>query len=78
MKITDDMLTEWFPGDVKPVHTSVYDVQDRSIQCNCCCTWAHWDGRRFVRYGKVAGLLAVTQEVHGVRNWRGLKEKHHG
>ncbi|KGC14876.1 hypothetical protein DM48_346 [Burkholderia gladioli] len=68
-------VTEWYPANVKPVRVGVYDIQDKSIRCNCCCTWAHWDGEKFVRYGKFGGVMYVTQEVRDVRTWRGLAEK---
>lgn len=68
-------LSPWFSVETKPVHIGLYDIRDRSIRCNCCCTWAHWDGSQFVRYGKMAGILDVRQVVHGVREWRGLAEE---
>jgi len=67
--------TKWFPASIQPTHSGIYDVRDSSISCKCCHTWAHWDGRQFVRYGTVSGILGVYQVVEGVKQWRGLAEE---
>ena len=63
MKITDDMLTGWFPGDVKPVRVGEYE---RLYGNNPYID--KWNGQKWV-YGP-AGEECFTQ----IRPWRGLKE----
>ena len=79
MKITDDMLTEWFPPYVRPVHEGVYPTL--------------WKGRHgFAHYGKngwghsyedfeIACRLSSGPNYPSYyqdKQWRGLKEKRHG
>ncbi|KOR22970.1 hypothetical protein [Burkholderia cenocepacia] len=71
MKITDDMLTEWFPADVSPVHIGRYLTKSRhgsSLE-----DWvAYWDGSLWLEFEGGSPL------VHQRRIWKGLKEQHHG
>jgi hypothetical protein len=60
-------LTDWFPGDVKPALTGLYQREYGN-------DWLtklpdYWDGRVW-RYKRPEGLIATNQE----RRWRGLAE----
>lgn len=71
MKITDDMLTEWFPPEIVPVNAGEYETialpPDRaSASVHAIFRDGKWKWPQ--------GNLCVFQN----RWWRGLKEKHHG
>ncbi|MBR8228051.1 hypothetical protein KDX05_06965 [Burkholderia vietnamiensis] len=70
MKITDDMLTEWFPGYVKPIHVGEYERRYGENPFT-----DKWDGEKWV-YGSVA--FFDEECLCQTHPWRGLKEKHHG
>ncbi|HDR9165770.1 TPA: hypothetical protein QDB28_006245 [Burkholderia vietnamiensis] len=78
MKITDDMLTEWFPGEISPVNPGVYMV--RSTYDPYVTLFARWDGYFWMaactkhRIASLTYVKSATQK----RIWKGLKEKHHG
>lgn len=72
MKITDDMLTEWFPKNIKPVHVGLYqrDYGDDLTEIP-----DYWDGSRWWIRAADGNIVARS----GLPlPWRGLKEKHHG
>ncbi|WP_321853144.1 hypothetical protein [Burkholderia cenocepacia] len=86
MKITDDMLTEWFPPHIKPIHVGVYSacmevVTDRFGTSHLEYGFARWDGHR---WGAMCSDIRSAEELlrrHAAsqaKSWRGLKEKHHG
>ncbi|CAJ8845859.1 Uncharacterised protein [Burkholderia pseudomallei] len=76
MKITDDMLTEWFPAaEYDPAHPGTYQTR----------TWLHPEPEqvlfelgewwKFTAEGeKFVSAFPVFRDAE----WRGLKEKHHG
>jgi hypothetical protein len=83
MKITDDMLTGWFPGDVKPIRRGLYIV--RKFPHLDWLYWRYWDGdfwRTGITYECGAPDTRVARGLSeaSIQNvqWRGLKEKHHG
>ena len=71
--MTDPKVTEWFKGDVKPVHVGWYDVSFE--------TFEHWDPDR--RYWNGKGWEWMSIFTHTMmkaavgRNdrWRGLAKK---
>jgi hypothetical protein len=67
MKITDDMLTGWFPPHIKPIHPGNYQVKSRFEECTVPWT-AYWDGRLWATSKN--GQILHWQD----RIWRGLKE----
>ncbi|WP_157661655.1 hypothetical protein [Burkholderia ubonensis] len=81
MKITDDMLTEWFPGDVKPVRSGVYAREVFYIEG----PFSYYDAERDRWYGSCdTPEQAKWMHEQGMSfsnrrpKWKGLKEKHHG
>ncbi|MEZ7525917.1 hypothetical protein [Burkholderia vietnamiensis] len=79
MKITDDMLTEWFPDFVDPTIEGVYEVEN--VVGTSTRYFSHWNGIGW------SWNMGTPDEAHRVasdtwrqshRGWRGLKEKHHG
>ncbi|UIY58161.1 hypothetical protein [Burkholderia cepacia] len=77
MKITDDMLTEWFPHEMKPVHVGVYETD-----FNVCRSggWAYWDGKNWGNSCRRPSEANNRRYPSAIQNkgWRGLKEKHYG
>lgn len=71
MKITDDMLTEWFPAPMNPAHEGAYQTKFSGgaevIRLRL------WNGARWM-YLEDPTQICVFQDC----DWRGLKEKHHG
>lgn len=71
MKIADDMLTEWFPPHIKPVHIGPYPVKSRFDEA--IIPWmAYWDGDVW-KTSKHGSVLRWQDRI-----WQGMKEKHHG
>ncbi|WP_141668048.1 MULTISPECIES: hypothetical protein [unclassified Burkholderia] len=76
MKITDDMLTEWFPADeYAPVHegeyetrTTLYPVPEQRLFAN-----GHW-WKFLSGIGKCESAFISFIGAE----FRGLKEKYHG
>ncbi|MDN7703311.1 hypothetical protein QZM15_33030 [Burkholderia sp. AU44665] len=67
MKITDDMLTEWFPDHVKPVHEGIYPTRIVGMplsELRCI-----WNGARWM-YLDSPKQPRIFQDLE----WRGLKE----
>lgn len=71
MKITDDMLTEWFPHRIKPMHEGIYETRFRGDPNPF--RLRIWNGARWM-YLEDPRQICVFQDCE----WRGLKEKHHG
>jgi hypothetical protein len=71
IRIMLDMLTDWFPGDVDPVHTGLYlrEWDDPRLAAEP----DFFDGKRWfcVHEGVQSKLPAFNQH----RRWRGLREK---
>ncbi|MBU9340660.1 hypothetical protein FOC27_09245 [Burkholderia multivorans] len=81
MKITDDMLTEWFDPDTKPVHRGVYPTE--LIICGLVKRgFSYWNGKEWshVRTTAQEAERFAKRFYAGIqwKYWRGLKEKHHG
>ena len=64
--------TPWFPATIKPRCNGWYEIQTKSLGCTCCCMDAYWNGRKFVRYGLLAGILRTCEAFRDVTQWRGL------
>ena len=65
-------LTQWFPGDVKPVHVGVYE---RRLKFKTGVYYSQWDGEKWLRLhltvedaAASAGALSVYQNLP----WRGV------
>lgn len=76
--ITDDMKTEWFPEDVKPVHIGAYEISyprrhPSHGQVALQGMPAHWDGKKWC-YSTCPESPLASQD----RPWRGLKAPHDG
>ncbi|MDR8915841.1 hypothetical protein [Burkholderia multivorans] len=81
MKITDDMLTEWFDPDTKPVHRGVYKTE--LIICGLVKRgFSYWNGKQWSNVKDTAQEAAqfAKRFLPGIqfKYWKGLKEKHHG
>jgi hypothetical protein len=59
--------TEWFAGDVRPVHVGLYE---RNYHNDLVNSPDYWDGE-YWRYCAASGIVAAMQR----RPWRGLAEK---
>lgn len=72
------MLTDWFPPDVKPVRSGVYQIRDGIMDED---TWySFWDGRSW-GYATCKGANTAFDERFSVtdlpqnQHWRGLSKK---
>ncbi|MGY6240582.1 hypothetical protein ACW910_24370 (plasmid) [Burkholderia ambifaria] len=79
MKITDDMLTGWFPPEVKPVHEGAYPTRDE----NGSQWFSYWDGYRWL-YGRqyfsgetirLTELMRNRPAAFQDRPWRGINKE---
>ena len=76
MKITDDMLTGWFPEEVKPVHTGVYPTEWRGKH-----GFAHFGkygwGHSYVDFDTACRLSNGThyRSDYQDKRWRGLNKE---
>ncbi|PRH46394.1 hypothetical protein [Burkholderia multivorans] len=70
MKITDDVLTEWFPTNVDPIRIGYYEMLNESTGT---VFMAWYSGCMWFR-----DLNGPTVPLVRIWPWRGLKEKHHG
>ena len=73
MKITDDMLTEWFPPHLNPVHVGFYQ-RDYS-DCFITSIPDYWDGKYWL-IGRKDGQ-AIERTSYRLP-WRGLKTAPNG
>ncbi|WP_154641227.1 hypothetical protein [Burkholderia cenocepacia] len=82
MKITDDMLTEWFPVTVKPVRGGEYEGRERRTRLRIRVFWRKLDDTNhfdWYVYKGTFGPFALWECVSDkLSAWRGLTEKHHG
>jgi hypothetical protein len=44
MKITEDMMTPWFPADVNPAYPGVYELNSADQDGRC---FSYWNGKFF-------------------------------
>lgn len=71
MKINDDMLTEWFPPSIKPVHEGLYPTRVYRYGVVMDCIWKNGEWH-FARHPE---RRCIFQD----RYWIGLKkEAFHG
>lgn len=76
--ITDDMKTEWFPEETKPVHVGAYEIGYPRIHpahgtAALQGMPAQWNGTEWCYPGGINKPLAAQN-----RPWRGLKAPHDG
>ena len=66
-------VTDWFPGDVKPVRRGVYERDYR----NGGIAFAMWNGRRWMYKGDTPteAFNETMQSRNSNLKWRGLAEK---
>lgn len=83
MKITDDMLTEWFPSDVDPIREGQYEIRYyeggpfRMMEYRS----GHWYFESDLDGEEIESAFGVRGGCSSIalgEAWRGLKEKHHG
>ncbi|EEE04605.1 hypothetical protein [Burkholderia multivorans] len=70
MKITDDMLTGWYPAKVYPLRIGYYEMLNESTGA---VFRAWYSGAMWFR-----DVNGPTVPLIRIWPWRGLKEKHHG
>lgn len=83
MNIADDMLTEWFPPHIKPVHIGVYQAcmevcTDRFGSSHVEYGFARWDGQRWGLMQddiKTAAERIHFQAASQAKVWRGLNKE---
>ena len=67
--------TPWFDAKAhKPVRKGIYEAQDQSMNCECCTTRLHWDGREWHSDLLTRGFWRTWVPDRDVRRWRGLAE----
>ena len=81
--ITDDMKTEWYPPEVKPVHSGVYEISYSPKSSNKALHgFAHFDGELWGWKQETAERAEKfpVRRVDNIQNkhWRGLKAPHDG
>uniref|UniRef100_UPI001CC3902A hypothetical protein n=1 Tax=Burkholderia diffusa TaxID=488732 RepID=UPI001CC3902A len=83
MKITDDMLTEWFPRAVDSKYAGIFVAN--KFQHSDLLYWRYWDGNEWWAGVSFEPQLPETSCLRNIRvEWIqvdmycGLKEKHHG
>ncbi|WP_176317108.1 hypothetical protein [Burkholderia vietnamiensis] len=76
MKITDDMLTEWFPEETHPSHDGVYEV--KNIVGTETRFFSHWnrDGWSTCMWTPDDAACVAQERRYRTeyRSWRGLKK----
>lgn len=68
-------LTDWIPGDIKPVRVGVYQ---RRTTSDGYVAWSYWNGRYWGSYEITAEWACLERKYKsGFQNipWRGLAEK---
>lgn len=83
MKITDDMLTEWFPNHVRPERVGLYEVHRPVLQDSPNeRTFMRWTGTHWTYQNGSYTDFGKPYVSEDKSKWRGLrkeaKEKHHG
>lgn len=70
----EDFYTPWFPITVPPAYDGRYQVQERTMPCNCC--WVDLEFRKGEWFGPVSSNPSVPYSVcvfpSTLRRWRGL------
>ena len=65
-------LTQWFPGDVKPVHIGVYE---RRLKFKPDVYYSQWDGEKWLWLHWTVEGAAASAGVHSAYQslpWRGV------
>lgn len=82
MKITDDMLTEWFPNHSRPVRAGLYEVHRPCITSGQMQDFMIWTGHHWTYQDGSYTDFGKPYLSEDKSTWRGLKkemkEKHHG
>lgn len=67
-------MTDWFPPDIKPVHSGVYQTEFAAGRGDL--GYSRWDGVHW-RYQYLSKAIAAGSEGIGSQNkrWRGLATK---
>lgn len=75
MKITDDMLTEWFQGKIKPARPGMYEVKRRYCDGQPMPDhYLQWTGNRWeYAYTFLLARKGDFAKVARDEKWRGLK-----
>lgn len=71
-RITNDMLTDWFPSIVKPVHEGLYDTRMGHGDDGPALRRL-WKDNNWWFNGQVVIVLCVVQQ----REWRGVTDEAH-
>lgn len=72
--MSNQKLTEWFPGEVKPVNKGVHK---RKCPVRGCQTYSKWNGKYWCMNSDNLLLAAscIDQSLFQDSEWRGLAEK---
>lgn len=69
--------TRWFPGDIKPIHTGVYEVQNM-YGSDFPVLFNFWSGKRWTGAAERIDDLVMYENPGAFavqdRIWRGLQE----
>ncbi|MCA8045530.1 hypothetical protein [Burkholderia arboris] len=71
MKITDDMLTEWFPNHVKPTRIGLYEVRRKDIRS----MFMMWNGTYWTYQDGAYTDFGKPYRCESTSKWRGLKDE---
>jgi penicillin-binding protein-related factor A (putative recombinase) len=79
MKITESMMTDWFPAKIKPIRSGEYEARERITRRKFRVYWrkiADTDYYDWYIYKGTLGPFNLWECVsHNMTSWRGLKEK---
>lgn len=76
--ITDDMKTDWYPPEVKPVHYGVYEVETINGTLNVYYCHYGANGWSYCSLHVEGAAGMVWAGTVRERSWRGLKAPHDG
>lgn len=82
MKITDAMLTDWFPMHTQPVRAGEYEGREKSTGYPMKVFWRRLEDTDYEDWYVFKGVLGPFKlwecVSHKLSGWRGLKEKYTG
>lgn len=66
-------LTDWYPGDVKPVRVGVYEREYPLSGIGCYCKW---DGKMWHSGYENVDRASIEPAISNIQNlpWRGLSK----